>query len=75
MRQRSVLTFVARQMEEMGRTGAPQLLRTMEKASFIVRSSGGVLGTTTTTCSTSDELVLCCAMSKPRISARGADIR
>ena len=62
-------------MEEMGRTGAPQLLRTMEKASSIVSSSGGVLGTTTTTCSTSDELVLCCAMSKPRISARGAGIR
>ena len=69
------MTFVARQMEEMGRTGAPQLPRTMEKAPSIVRSSGGVLGTTTTTCSTSDELVLCCEMSEPRISARGADIR
>ena len=50
-------------MEEMGRIGAPQLLRTIEKASPIARSSGVVSRTTTTTCSTSDELVLCCAMS------------
>jgi len=58
----------------MGRTGASQLLRTMEKASSIVRSSGGVLGTTTTTCSTSDELVLCCAHSLNRGYLRAARI-
>ena len=67
--------FVARQMQICGRTSDQEAHQTAQNDAVIIRRSETTSAATTTTSNTSEALMACCAESKPRISARGADIR